>query len=141
MGFTLPSPSKTHSPLHSQRHSPESSLHPPCRNHSPYLLILPIPCHLKVKSNRKLLTIGMQHNAHPIFDFHIYTSHPFILTKYSTFILALHRFHSKLASTTSPPHSLTSLPHTGPNSALFPSTLQNSQNTPLPSTSNSITPP
>ena len=53
-----------HSPLHSQRHSPESSLHPPCRNHSPFLLVLPIPCPLKVKSNRKLLTIGMQHHAH-----------------------------------------------------------------------------
>ena len=53
-----------HSPLHSQRHSPESSLHLPCRNHSPFLLVLPIPCHLKVKPNRKLLTIEMQHNTH-----------------------------------------------------------------------------
>ncbi len=53
-----------HSPLHSQHHSPESSLHLPCRNHSPFLVVLPIPCPLKVKSNRKLLTIGMQHNAH-----------------------------------------------------------------------------
>ena len=139
MGFTLPSPSKTHSLLHSQRHSPESPLPLPCRNHSSFLLVLPIPCHLQVKSNRKLLTIGMQHNTHPTFDFHTFTSHPFILTMRSTFLLALHRFHSKLSSTTSPPHSPTLLPHKRPNSPLVPSTLQNSQNTPFPSTSNSIT--
>ena len=73
MGFTLPSPSKTHSPLHSQRHSPESSLHPPCRNYSPFPIVLPIPYPLKVKSNRKLLTIGMQHNAHHKSQFpHLY---------------------------------------------------------------------
>ena len=129
-----------HSPLHSQRHSPESSLHPPCRNHSPFLLVLPIPCPLKVKSNRKLLTIGMQHNAHHKSQFPHLHPHPFILTKRSTFILALHQFYSKLSSTTSPHHSPTSLPHKRSNSLLFPSTLQNSQNTPFPSTSNSITP-
>ena len=50
--------------MHSQRHSPESSLHPPCRNRSPFLLVLPIPYPLKVKSNRKLFRIEMQHNAH-----------------------------------------------------------------------------
>ncbi len=141
MGFTLPSPSKTHSPLHSQRHSPESSLHLPCRNHSPFLLVLPISYPLKVKSNRKLLRIGMQHNAYPTFDFHTFTSHPFILTKRSTFILALHPFYSKLSSTTSPHHSPTLLPHKRSNSSLFPFTLQNPQNSPFPSTSNSITPP
>ena len=129
-----------HSPLHSQRHSPESSLHLPCRNRSPFLLFLPIPYPLKVKSNRKLLTIEMQHNAYPTFDFHTFTSHPFILAKRSTFILALHPFYSKLTSTNSPPHSLTPLPYKQPNSSLFPSTLQNSQNNPFPSTSNSITP-
>ena len=64
MGFTLSPASKTHSPLHSQRHSPESSLHLPCRNYSPFPIVLPILYPLKVKSNRKLLTIGMQHNAH-----------------------------------------------------------------------------
>lgn len=73
----------------------------------------------------------MQHNAYPTFDFHTFTSHPFILAKRSTFILALHPFYSKLTSTTSPPHSLTPLPYKQPNSSLFPSTLQNSQNTPI----------
>ena len=120
-----------HSPLHSQRHSPESSLPIPCRNHSPFLLFLPIPYHFKVKSNRKLFRIEMQHNSHPTFDFHTLTSNPFILAKRSTFILALHPFYSKLTSTTSPPHSLTPLPYKQPNSSLFPSTLQNSQNTPI----------
>ena len=90
--------------------------------------------------NRKLFRIEMQHNSHPTFDFHTFTSHPFILTKRSTFILALHRFHSKLASTTSPHHSPTLLPHKRSNSTLFPSTLQNPQNNPFPSSSNSITP-
>ena len=130
-----------HSPLHSQRHSPESSLHPPCRNHSPFLLVLPIPCHFKVKSNRKLFTIEMQHNAHSTFDFHTFTSHTFIPAKRSTLLLALHPFSISPSSTTSPPHSPTSLPHKRPNSPLFPSTLQNSQNSPFPSISNSITPP
>ena len=83
----------------------------------------------------------MQHNAHHKSQFHTFTSHPFILTKRSTFILALHPFSISLSSTTSPPHSLTPLPHKRSNSTLFPSTLQNSQNTPFPSTSNSITPP
>ena len=73
-------------------------------------------------------------------NFHTFTSHPFILAKRSTFILALHPFYSKLSSTNSPPHSPTSLPHKRPNSPLFPSTLQNSQSTPFPSTSNSTTP-
>ena len=73
-------------------------------------------------------------------NFHTFTSHPFIPAKRSTFIIALHQFYSKLSSTTSPPHSPTPLPHKRPNSPLFPSTLQNSQNTPLPSPSNSITP-
>ena len=72
---------------------------------------------------------------------HTFTSNPFILTKRSTLILALHPFHSKLSSTTSPPHFPTSLPHKRPNSPLFPSTLQNPQNNPFPSTFNSITPP
>ena len=74
-------------------------------------------------------------------NIHTFTSNPFILAKRSTLILALHPFHSKLSSTTSPPHSPTPLPHKRPNSPLFPSTLQNSQNTPLPSAFNSITPP
>ena len=73
-------------------------------------------------------------------NFHTLTSNPFILAKRSTLIQSLHPFHSKLSSTTSPPHSPTPLPHKRPNSPLFPSTLQNSQNTPLPSPSNSITP-
>ena len=75
-----------------------------------------------------------------ILNFHTFTSYPFILTKRSTFILALHQFYSKLSSTTSPPHSPTSLPYKQPNSTLFPSTLQNPQNTPFPSIPNSITP-
>ena len=83
----------------------------------------------------------MKHNARPTFDFYTFIFHPFIFTKRSTFILALHQFHSKLTSTTPPPYSPTSLHHKRPNSPLFPSTLQNSQNTPFPSTSNSITPP
>ena len=74
-------------------------------------------------------------------NFHTFTSHPFILAKHSTFILALHPFYSKLTSTNSPPHSLTPLPHKRPNSTLFPSILQNPQNSPFPSISNSITPP
>ena len=74
-------------------------------------------------------------------NFHTFTSHPFIPTKRSTILLALHPFHSKLSSTTSPPHSPTFLHSKRPNSPLFPSTLQNSQNTPFPSISNSITPP
>ena len=74
-------------------------------------------------------------------NFHTFTSHPFILTQRSTFILALHPFHSKLSFTTSPPHSPTPLPHKRPNSPLFPFPLQNPQNSPFPSTSNSITPP
>ena len=74
-------------------------------------------------------------------NFHTFTYHSFILAKHSTFILALHRFHSKLSSTHSPHHSPTPLHSKQPNSPLFPSTLQNSQNTPFPSTSNSITPP
>ena len=74
-------------------------------------------------------------------NFHTFTSCPIILIKRSTFILALHPFYSKLASTNSPPHSPTPFPHKRSNSTLFPSTLQNSQNTPFPSTSNSITPP
>ena len=74
-------------------------------------------------------------------NFHTFTSNPFILTKRSTFILALHQFHSKLSSTTSPHHSPTPLPHKRSNSTLFPSILQNSQNSPFPSPSNSITPP
>ena len=82
----------------------------------------------------------MQHNAYPTFDFHIFTSYPFILAKRSTFILALHRFHSKLSSTHSPHHSPTPLHSKRHNSPLFPSTLQNPQNTLFPSTSNSITP-
>ena len=127
--------------MHSQRHSPESSLHLPCRNHSPFLLVLPIPCHFKVKSNRKLFTIEMQHNAHSTFDFHTFTSHTFIPAKRSTLLLALHPFSISPSSTTSPPHSPTLLPHKRSNSTLFPSTLQNSQNTPFPSISNSITPP
>ena len=82
----------------------------------------------------------MQYNTHPTFDFHTFTSNPFILTQRSTFILALHQFYSKLSSTTSPHHSPTPLPHKRSNSTLFPSILQNSQNTPFPSTFNSITP-
>ena len=82
----------------------------------------------------------MQHNAHPTFDFHIFTSHSFIPTKCNTFILALHRFHSKLTSTNSLPHSPPLIPHKRSNSTLFPSTLQNPQNNPFPSSSNSITP-
>ena len=74
-------------------------------------------------------------------NFHTLTSNPFILAKRSTLILALHPFYSKLSSTHSPPHFPTSLPRKRPNSSLFPSTLQNSQNTPFPSTFNSITPP
>ena len=74
-------------------------------------------------------------------NFHTFTYHSFILAKHSTFILALHRFHSKLSSTTSSPHSPTSLHSKRPNSSLFPFTLQNSQNKPFPSPSNSITPP
>ena len=73
-------------------------------------------------------------------NFHTFTSHPFILTKRSTLILALHPFYSKLSSTNSPPHSPTSHHHKRPNSPLFSSTLQNSQSTPFPSTSNSTTP-
>ena len=73
-------------------------------------------------------------------NFHTFTSYPSFPTKHSTFILALHPFHSKLSSTHSPPHSPTSLPHKRPNSSLFPSTLQNPQNNPFLSTSNSITP-
>ena len=91
--------------------------------------------------NRKLFKIEMQHNSHPTFDFHTFTSNPFILAKRSTILLALHPFYSKLSSTNSPPHSLTPLPYKQPNSSLFPSTLQNSQNSPFPSTSNSITTP
>ena len=72
---------------------------------------------------------------------HNFTSHPFILIKRSTLILALHPFYSKLASTNSLPHSPTPLPHKRPNSSLFPFTLQNPQNNPFLSTSNSITPP
>ena len=83
----------------------------------------------------------MQHNAYPTFDFHIFTSYPFILSKRSTFILALHRFHTKLTTTHSPHHSPTPLHSKRHNSPLFPSTLQNPQNTPFPSPSNSITPP
>ena len=74
-------------------------------------------------------------------NFHTFTSHPFILAKRSILILALHQFSIQFSSTTSPPHSPTSLPHKRPNSPLFPSTLQNSQNSPFPSISNSITPP
>ena len=74
-------------------------------------------------------------------NFHTFTSHPFIPTKRSTILLALHPFHSKLSSTTSPPHSPTPLHHKRSNSTLFPSTLQNPQNNPFPSTFNSITPP
>ena len=74
-------------------------------------------------------------------NFHTFTSHPFILAKRSILILALHQFSIQFSSTTSPPHSPTSLPHKRPNSPLFPSTLQNPQNTLFPSTSNSITPP
>ena len=74
-------------------------------------------------------------------NFHTFTSHPFILTKRSTFILALHQFSIQFSSTHSPPHSLTPLPHKRPNSPLFPSTLQNTRNSPFPSTFNSITPP
>ena len=73
-------------------------------------------------------------------NFHTFTYHSFILAKHSTFILALHRFHSKLSSTHSPHHSPTPLHSKRPNSSLFPSTLQNTQNTPFPSISNSITP-
>ena len=62
-------------------------------------------------------------------NFHTFTSCPFILTQRSTFSLALHQFYSKLSSTTSPHHSPTLLSHKRPNSTLFPSTLQNSQNT------------
>ena len=74
-------------------------------------------------------------------NFHTFTFHSFILAKRSTLNHSLHPFYSKLASTHSPPHSPTPLPHKRPNSPLFPSTLQNSQNSPFPSTSNSITPP
>ena len=74
-------------------------------------------------------------------NFHTFTSYPFILTKRSTFILALHPFYSKLSSTNSSPHSPTPLPYKRHNSPLFPFPLQNSQNTPFLSTSNSITPP
>ena len=74
-------------------------------------------------------------------NFHTFTSYPFILAKRSTFILALHRFHSKLSSTNSSPHSPPLLPYKRHNSPLFPFPLQNSQNTPFLSTSNSITPP
>ena len=74
-------------------------------------------------------------------NFHTFTSHSFILIKRSTFILALHPFYSKPSSTNSPHHSLTLLPHKRHNSSLFPFTLQNPQNTPFPSTFNSITPP
>ena len=91
--------------------------------------------------NRKLFRIEMQHNAHHKSQFPYLHLPPFILTKRSTILLALHPFYSKLASTTSPPHSPTPLHHKRSNSTLFPSTLQNPQNTPFPSTSNSITPP
>ena len=74
-------------------------------------------------------------------NFHTFTSHSFILAKRSTLILALHQFSIQFSSTTSPPHFPLPLPHKRPNSSLFPSTLQNSQNSPFPSTSNSITPP
>ena len=73
-------------------------------------------------------------------NFHTFTSHPFILAKRSIFILALHQFSIQFSSTTSPPHSPTSIPHKRPNSPLFPSTLQNPQNTPFPSPSNSTIP-
>ena len=82
----------------------------------------------------------MQHNAHPTFDFHTFTSYPFIPTKCNTLILALHRFYSKLTSTNSSPHSPPLLPYKRHNSPLFPFPLQNSQNSPFPSTSNSTTP-
>ena len=81
--------------------------------------------------NRKLFKIEMQHNSHPTFDFHTFTSYPFILTKRSTLILALHQFSIQFSSTTSPHHSSTPLPHNRPNSTLFSFPLQNSQNTPI----------
>ena len=74
-------------------------------------------------------------------NFHTFTSHPFILAKRSILILALHQFSIQFSSTTSPPHSPTPLPYKRPNSPLFPFTLQNPQNSPFPSISNSITPP
>ena len=70
-----------------------------------------------------------------------FTSHSFILTKRSTIILALHQFSIQFSSTHSPHHSPPPLPHKRSNSPLFPSILQNSQNSPFPSPSNSITPP
>ena len=73
-------------------------------------------------------------------NFHTFTSHSFILAKRSTLNHSLHPFHSKLSFTTSPPHSPIPLPHKRSNSTLFPSKLQNSQNNPFPSPSNSITP-
>ena len=73
-------------------------------------------------------------------NFKTFTSHSFIIAKRSTLIQSLHQFSIQFSSTTSPPHSPTPLPYKRPNSTLFPSTLQNSQNTPFPSPSNSNTP-